>query len=510
MAGRMLLSRRFLHGLRVVYKDEKLKQMLKKLGIQLQKGQINHDEDQGHAREIEEPSSRLKPVATIRQPPLHHQNILSYYYDIISHMSEDDLIIQQNCDQGRQLFSVPSDHFLDRKSIIANLPDEINLQDSKQMEQVDEIYKKLSELDNDKLVHLKYYKRYLNDYDDPVQTLIQGFNGIDKKFKLLRRMEIDSLSLAPGAYLYLENLFNLPYNVVGFDRLFLGLPLRKEPIEKCLPQEFVEDLPWFSTKVSLHKRDLDFIDPEHSVLVDPKKITKHYRNKMDGYRKHVDMPPNLIVIPDITRYHQLPQNPDISVRIENEILLMRKMLVNEISGVLKAGSPLTRHVEFLFKDLKTNQWKLCESRLRNTDSMYEYRNVEKEFNLVPNFANIMRSVKHRRQLKAHLVKLFLINVEDQVDILTRIKYLDDKAIEKFLQKLVQNINNVIKYKLMHHFKPIKIPCDIDALMFEPYQNSNPHFKRLHWLNRWKLDREFRPVRRVGVRCNWGNFDNYVE
>ncbi|CAN3370024.1 hypothetical protein DICA2_F29822 [Diutina catenulata] len=497
---------RMFHASRPWRKDEKSKQLLKDLGLSLQKGQIAHEDE-----------PEIAPHSPPQSAPHNSQNsqqqLLSHYYDTVSHMTCDDLAIQLHCDSDRQLFSSASGHYLDRKSMIRDLPDSLDLFNPDDMAKIDDVYAALEKLDEDDTVHAKYFQRYLTRYDDPVQLLIQKFNGIDKKFKLLRRKEIDSLSLAPGAYLYHENLFGVPYNVVGFDRSISGLPLRKSGVETCYPQEFIEDLQSFRTTIPVHKRDLDFISVDSStVLVDPKKVTKHYTSKLErinSYLKKLDAPPNSISVASIDGYRQLALDPDVVARIDTEILLVRKSLVHEISTVLKAGSPATRHVEFAASELKHNLYRLCESQSRSTDTIFEFRHLDKQFNPVPNYAMAMRTVKHRRQLKRHLAKLFLINCEEQIDILTRIKYLDDRAIDKFMAKLVHNIGNVVKYKLMPLFKPVTVPRGCDAWVFAPYSAPNPAFKRLHWVNRWKhTDRGGWPMRRGTVRCNWRHLDDY--
>jgi len=493
-------------------KDEKSKQLLKELGMNLQKGQLKNDESTPVDRDDDSPSPK---------PGDNHKNAMNQYFDTISHMTSDDLIIQTNLDQGRQLFSFPLEHFIDRKTTLRNLPNEIDLFDPKQLEEIDSIYSKLAALDNDKSVHLKYFKRYLSKYDNPVTLLIQQFNGINKKFKLLRRKEMDNLSLAPGAYLYHENLFKLPYNVIGFDRSISGLPLRKSQEQvKCWPQEFVEDLQMFRTKIPIQKRDLDFIEHDESTTnINPMKInqkslsrsskTDQINNFLSNIYNKIDVPEKTIMIDSIDDYQSVNLNQNLIIRIESEILLIKKSLQLEIEQVMKNTSNSRSILMFGNQTLKHNQFKLCETNTSNTNNILVINYNLKQFNLIPNYALLMRNRRHLNFLKMHLMKIFLINLEDQIDTLFRIKYYRNKDMDKFMKRLVNSIRNVIKFKLLKLFKPLAIPTAYDALIYSPYKNSG--FKRIYWLN------DFRPKTNDGIRCrksalciNWKNLDNLIE
>ncbi|KAG2734042.1 hypothetical protein G9P44_003567 [Scheffersomyces stipitis] len=591
---------------RQLCKDEKSKQLLKNLGLSLQKGNIKSEEtDREPSSEDPIPTSTASASATTTAqnsvatqqnaassttttsttasspssssstvasqvtatpsepliPPVHSSkddilppyyaseqqenlNKLNDLYDTISHMTVDDLRIQQNLDQGRQLFSFNSQHCLNRKEIIRNLPDELDLFNPEELRKIESIYDKLGKLDGDKTVQFKYFKRYLRKYDDPITVLIQQFNGISKKFKLLRRKEIDNLSLAPGAYLYNENLFNLPYNVVGFDRSISGLPLRNGKhrlVDRCYPQEFVEDLQMYRTKIPIHKRDLDFIEmDENSTNVDPSKILKsnqlankelsgningnelskpdQINNYLNSIYHQLEVPKNSILIDSVDNYNSLDLHNDVVIRIENEVLLMKKTLQHEIESHMKS-SLNSRFLMYSNQELKHNQFKLCETHSTNSvnsSSLLIINYHLKEFSMIPNYSIILNSIRQQNKLRNHLYKIFLINLEDQIDTLFRIKYYNDRDMNKFMKRIVQNIGNVIKFKLLKLFKPLYVKGDYDAVIYNPYLNKSNCFKRVYWLNssarRFDVEIKNRKtiLRKGGLMLKWKKFDNLIE
>lgn len=498
LSARPAEQKRLFHVMSRLRKDEKSKQLLKGLGMSLQKGNLSHQEEseedysktKGDDLLSEEGSQKLSSQALTEKK--NHLNKLMDAYDSISHMSVDDLAIQKNLDEGKQ-FSFPSEHYLDRKKIIRNLPDEIDIFNTP-MKIIKKTYADLSKLDQDKSVHLKYYKRYLKKYDDPINHLIQEFNGITAKFKLLRRREIDNLSLAPGAFLYNENLLNNPYNVIGFDRSISGLPLRNgknKLTDATYPKEFIEDLQMFRKKLPVHKRDLDFIEyEENSVNVNPSRIKNNRTSKekemdkvLDSLYEQLDFPKSTILVDAVDNYKTLNLNPDALIRVENEILYFKKSLQQEIESYMKANG--NKLLMFRFQDLKTNQFRLCEAKLpSNINSSLVIVNYSlKEFNMIPYFASLMSTRHHKTLLKRHLFKTFMFNLEDQVDTLFRIKYYEERLMNKFMKKLTRNIEQTIRFKLIRLFQPIIKDSEFrlyDAFLFKP--NTKNAFKRIYWLN----------------------------
>ncbi|ODV78815.1 uncharacterized protein CANTADRAFT_53269 [Suhomyces tanzawaensis NRRL Y-17324] len=485
-------------------------------------------------------TSKLEPASSQYQDSIDR---LHAAYNVVSHMTTDDLMIQKNLDQERQLFSNNSNHFLNRKDIVKHLPEEVDLFNPEELKRIEEIYEKLTLLDTDKSVQYKYYKRYLKKYSDPVLIMIQEFNGINKKFKLLRRKESESLSLNPGAYYYNENLLGAPYNVIGFDTTISGLPLRSgkhKVSEKFYPQEFVEDLQMYRTKIPIYKRDLDFIEQEESFRnINPKKVLllkqdnaqadlstpeqlNHFFSKIYN---QLEIPLNAININSVENYNCLNLNNETVIRVENEILLMKKSLQHEIETVMMKSSLNSRvMIHNNPNHLKHNQYRLYETKSSDfidSSALVVINHHIKEFNLIPNYALILNTLKQHKNLRNHLYKVFLINLEDQIDILFRIKYINEKEMNRFMKRMIKNIGHTIKFKLEKLFKPLwktdttKTTANYDALIFSPYLNHTNCFKRIYWLNNRVRNfddgvKNTRVLRRSGLQINWKSLDNLVE
>ncbi|KAK6462624.1 hypothetical protein DFJ63DRAFT_169278 [Scheffersomyces coipomensis] len=488
--------------------------------------------------------------------------LLQDAYDTTSHMTTDDIIIQINFDQGRQLFAFNSDHYLNRKQIIRNLPNEIDLFNKDDLAKIDDIYQQLQQLDHDKTTQMKYFKRYLKKYDDPIINLIQEFNGISKKFKLLRRKEIDNLSLSMGSYLYNENLFNLPYNVVGFDRSISGLPLRSggkhELTEKLYPQEFIEDLQMFREKIPIHKRDLDFVelDDQESINIDPRHTSMNHsrsmmveqeintenlstQTKLEQIDEFLDKfinntktqpqakPQNSILVSNIEHYDSLDLRNDLKKKIESEVLLLKRTLQIEIENYLKLNLKNFTKL-YLNNDqinsIRPNQYKLYDfSSVKppNNSTIVIINYNFKDFSMLPPYSVVLNSRKQLNQLRNHLYKLFLINLDDQIDTLFRIKYLEEKDMKKFMEKTLKTIGNIISIRLLKLLKPYHEE-DVDALLYSPYLSDEDslNYKRIYWVNnqtrrkslvtRYNHKNRDRLINKSALKVDYKKFDNSVE
>lgn len=406
-------------------------------------------------------------------------------YESISHMTSEDVQIQHNLDQGAQFQTFDSDHYLDRKRLIREIPDEIDIFTASD-EEIKRTYDNLDQLDKDKSVQFKYYKRYLKRYDDPVSHLIQLFNGIDSKFKMLRRREIDNLSLSPGSFYYKENLLSNPYNVVGFDRSISGFPLRsgKNKLDSSYPQEFIEDLQMYRKKIPVQKRDLDFIEPEEAPYnVDPSRLTRHNKSEMDSILDDINhemtATRNTFSIRSIRDYQPIPIRNSLQASIEREILEMKLQLQKEIEATMTTKG--SRLLMFNQDEIRTNFYKFCEAKSfkpASGSSLIIVNYNIRELSILPPFYFTMNSRKQQRGVHRHLMKLFMINLEDQIDTLMRIKYQNDSDISKFMKKLANNIRKVISTKLSEVFE--KKVLDVDAVVYKPLLDKP--FKRILWSN----------------------------
>lgn len=203
------------------------KDQLRKLGSILQKGKVGDQADnetrKGTALKID--SRPEVPPSEADELPLDlavKENIdeLEDSYETIAFMTKDDVLIQENLDDGGQFGSFPSQHFLDRKALLRSLPDEVDLLDTP-WEEIERIYSTLNRLDEDKAVHAKYMKRFGIEENDLLTKLRLGKN-LDDMCKAGRRGE--KYDVPKGLERVFKRLY--PYNVVGFDRSLLGVPLR--------------------------------------------------------------------------------------------------------------------------------------------------------------------------------------------------------------------------------------------------------------------------------------------
>ena len=452
-------------------------------------------------------------------------------YDSIAYMSVDDLAIQNNLDEGRQ-FSFPSEHCLDRKKIVKELPVELDLF---KLENVDlkKIYENLEKLDTDKSVQLKYLKRYVKNYDDLMTNILQEFNGINSKFKMLRRNEASSLPLSPFSFYRNENLFKHSYNVVGFDKSISGLPLYSEKNrcpDESYPKEFIEDLQMFRNKIPIFKRDINFLEYEdNSVNVDPKFLSKGARNQFEtNVNKILDIiyenevPEFALKCENIDEYNFiLIMNRKLLESLEGEILHLRELLEKEIKFLLTKNGD--RLLLLANQEIKTNQFRLCEvtkpDQIMPGQVVILNHNL-KQFNIFPNYSYILNSRRQYKRLFNHFFKLFLINLEDQIDMLIRLKYSKSNEMDAFINHLKSIIETTLNNKFM-------IPCLVFAKSLA-YQNrltsrcdalfhrtaKSSLFTRIYWLNYKKYPSTSRALpshnRRGCIRINHKDFSDYTK
>lgn len=447
-----------------------------------------------------------------RTPPKIDQS--SELYQRVVRMSPDDLAIQNNFNHDRGLFAQDYGHYLDRNALINLLPDEVDITDMAQMRKVRDIYTSLDKLDADRNVHQKYYRLFL-DTDDLMTLLSQEVNNIKGKFRLLRRggqeldLSFNNMYVDPSI-----SPHNLRYNVIGYDSLWSGLPLDHKKKENTdFPREFLADLQPFSTKVKLHKRDVDFMerDDESHHIVDTRDngVPDDYRAE-DAFGDRMSSVSEvetqmrqrnigLIFVDSVDDYRilelELERNPrgffpDV---LMVEVQLLQTRLKNEIHEVMvgsKAADAL-----YLMGDtgFRSSGFQLCNNQPNvfgheGLDFRVEY--PTKEFNEVPNYALVLNSLAQLNRLRAHLLRVFMVNIRDQIDILFRIKHRTDEAQRAYMSNLVADIDDIIRARLLPRFdtwdnkelyrngKRI-YQRNYDALVFSPYKNGA--FKRIYWV-----------------------------
>lgn len=429
-------------------------------------------------------SERALPTSVFDSPP---DDLLQHSYESVAYMSAEDISIQRGFDNKGPFSSFPSSHFIDRRAILRNLPDEIDAFSALNTD-LNNIYGKLHALDSDRAVQLKYYRRYLKNYGDPVARLLQQFNRIDEKFKRLRRYEAEKLLLDPGAFFYNMNLCNVPYNVVGFDRSVSGMPLQlaKNRLNKSLPQEFIEDLVLQGPKIRLHKRDLNFKD-ETTHTVDPALLHRHRSDDLarhlETVREKMKLPRNLVVVPDVSRYRLV----DIGLlylanETEIRILALKRLLQDDIVDHMVNGGP--REMMSRPLNLLNNHFLLCEDVVRSERfnlSLVFFKYAVKTFNLIPIYGLLLNTRRQVRYLHTHLVKIALLNVEDQVDRLCCIKHRTPPEMRRFMADVRSRVNTIVRDLLRIALEDrLGRNAAQDALIHNANEPSS--FRRIYWTN----------------------------
>lgn len=463
------------------------KDQLRKLGSILLKGKVGEQSDKdtrkGTALNIQ--SKQEAPPSTADELSLDlavKENIdeLEDSYETIAFMTKDDVLIQENLDAGGQFGAFPSKHFLDRKALIRSLPDEVDMLDTP-WEEIERIYSTLNRLDEDKAVHAKYMKRFGIDEKDLMTRLRLGKN-LDDMCKAGRRGE--KYDVPKGLERVFKRLY--PYNVVGFDRSILGVPLRngrhslksndEDKARKQIPEELVRDSRPFDTKVPVHKIDVNFFEEDQL-----KESISPYDLKPlppEDLLRSIGKP---MLFDDIDNYKKI-EHPSVELldRIERETLTLKDSLYLEIArkmipsntDVVNLNAPKLRTSEYVIA-LKDHH----ATALSGPSLSYRY----KYFDLVPIYGMLLTSRKHCNNLYKHLFKVILINLEEHIDVLTRIKYKLPEESQAFLGKLYAKIHRVISDKLM----PMAVDCrlkfsiEYQAVIHKHITTLN--FSRLYWL-----------------------------
>ncbi|KAI5963422.1 hypothetical protein CANMA_003601 [Candida margitis] len=513
-------TRRCFHQSFVTYKDEKL---LKNLADSFQKGDIRpvdeHNKDKSKNEDKEEDEEEANSLSAL--PTNQIDEFESY-----SVMNKQQFLFQMGLDGDKPFMSFHNPHFIDSKQILRNLPDQIDVLNPEDMKRIDEIYHQLQQLDANPAMHEKFLKRYFYDHDNDLMKLGQYMRGINSKFKMLRRNESDKFNPESAVHEYINDKMKHPYNVVGFDRSFIGMPLRKLEREKegVLPREFVQDLPAFDSKINLKKFDLNFMEKDGSINVDPTFVTPlkelyDYENKnysgggvyspaksaqraTHAYlTSKLGLPRFNIQIANTEDYNRLKlNNHQITNRIEQEIRVMKKSLLEEIKTTVENSNAHLMSSDTHNDYIKSNQYILCAIKEELQGTVY----IWKSFSILPAYFMLPLNKRRERHLVNHLFKLFLINVEEKIDILFKIKYDRARDTQKFMKNVIKNIGHTIKFRLWRYFKTtknslnassaaatisssIQLPLlktnfkNKQAVIYSPFKNSP--FKRIYWIRK---------------------------
>lgn len=518
------LSRRCFHPSCITYKDEKI---LKNLADLFQKGDIRpvdeQNKDKSNNKDPEEDEEDSTHSSTL--PTNQIDEFESY-----SVMNKQQFLFQMGLDGDKPFMSFHNPHFIDSKKILRNIPDQIDVLDPKDMDRVQEIYHQLQQLDSNPAMHEKFLKRYFYDYENDLMKLGQNMRGINSKFKMLRRNESEKFNPESVIHEYVNDKMKHPYNVVGFDRSFIGMPLRKNlENEAVLPREFIQDLPAFDSKITLKKFDLNFMEKDGSTNVDPTFVTPlkelfDYENKNYSgggiYSSPSSSPAKLaqrathayltsklglprynIQIQNTEDYNRLKlNNHQITNRIEQEIRVMKKSLLEEIRTTVESSNAHLMSSDTHNDYIKSNQYILCAIKEELQGTVY----IWKSFSILPVYFMLPLTKRRERHLVNHLFKLFLINLEEKIDILFKIKYDRARDTQKFMKNVIKNIGHTIKFRLWRYFKTtknslnassaaatisssIQLPLlktnfkNKQAVIYSPFKKSP--FKRIYWILR---------------------------
>lgn len=453
------------------HKDDYKK--LKSLGSQLLQGKV------GEGR-------RLTPVK-VAPPPDHlsldaavKENIddLEDSFEKVAFMTKDDIAIQENLDGGRQFGGFAPLHFFDRRELIRSLPDEVDMQSTPWTE-IDRVYRLLERLDRDAAVHAKYLKKFgIHDHD--LVTKFRLGNNLRDMCQAGRRGE--KYEVPKGLERVFRKLYR--YNVVGFDRSLVGVPLRsgKHAVEPGrgdygVPAELIRDMRPFDTKVPVHKMDVNYLDEdqlkESISPFDPKPLAA------EEMLRDVGKP---IFFDSIEQYRKVG-HPAVEVldRIEKETLQLKDALYLEMARKMAPGADA---VGFNSPRVKTNEWVVAArahdaTTVSGPTTSYQFR----QFDLVPVYGVVLATVKHYNRLYRHLFRVILINMADHVDVLTRVKYRLPHEADAFMRKLYGKIHRVVAHRLMpvalrHR---LRVPKQYHAVLHK--HNLSGNFLRICWVRK---------------------------
>lgn len=460
----------------------KNKSDLKELGSFLHKGKVGDGNNPRRSTDLDLDPQTQEPPQELPLDVAVQENIdaLEDNFETVAFMTKDDVAIQESFDQGSQFGSFPSLHFLDRKALIRSLPDEIDTSAMLAAE-VDRIYELLRMLDEDRAVHQKYVKKFGIDPNDLITRLRMGRN-LDDMCKAGRRGE--RYEMPKGLERVFRKLYQ--YNVVGFDRSLVGVPLRggrhgkmgSKDVPGAFPVEMIQDMRPFDTKVPVHKVDVNFLDDDQlkeSILpYDLKPLPP------EDLLRDVGKP---LFIDTIDNYRKVEHGSlEVPTRVEKETLSLKDLLYLEIARkMIPTGVDV---INFNMPKMKTNEYLIASRDHDATPTLGPTTSYRfKHFDLIPIYGMVLGTIKHYNNLYKHLFKVMLINLDEHVDVLTRIKYSLAEESEAFMRKLYGKIHRIISNKLMplalkHR---MKIPLRYDAVLHKRILSLN--FLRIYWIRK---------------------------
>lgn len=466
-----------------------VKTQLAKLGKSLLSGEVTSHSDSPSITEDPDPLPRSKTLTALEECSQKYKAELEESYSTLIQMSEDDIAIQNNFSRGLQWGGHSPSHFLDRGAAYRSIPDSIDLSKSS-WDEIERVYGVLQDLDHDKALFERALK--LANSKAPIP---RSRNRQEKAFfescRDLRRGVTSKIPLTIDQI----TKFVFPYNVVGFDKTFLGFPLKGiEAVsnngEKLLPQELVEDFNSpFSTEITLKKEYVNIVD--YDVMKNC--IEPHYSRPKDLKKvlKSIGKP---IFVEDISNYDNLgPPLLPLVEAIHDEIKLLCRSLESEntIKPVAEKKSDTDNEsdVDILAMLTRANGFSMIKSGTHVLASKHQdatiqegptYKYLIKSFDIVPFCGMNFVTRKQYHLFYRHLFKVVLINCERQIDTLTRVKYKLPTEVDNFTRRLYGRIHRAIETKIIP--VALKHRCvyslRFDLILYKPMKDSP--FLRLYW------------------------------
>ncbi|RCK57574.1 hypothetical protein Cantr_06678 [Candida viswanathii] len=540
------ISLRSFHRTVKLLKDDKREHLLKELGASLQKGAINEktnkkdkdgkelQEEEGQELADKDPTSSENPnteeslsggvdeAQEAHSKELVRQRLNDLYHASVD-MTDKQFFLQLALDGDKPFMSTIPVNLIERKRILEELPDTLDLFNPDDMSKVDDIYSKLSRLDSDREMHAVCLQPFYKVEPNDLMLLEQGWKGISEKLKLFRRKEYDRFNPHTIIFEHLYDRRYYPYNVPGFDRSIFGMLLGNAIDEKAFPREFIQDLPSFGNIITLKKRDARPGKQEMSdsdILLNPEKViplqdvvNAHNRGKPTIVNRLVHKKnKDLVVIKNCLSYQQLRlRDTDNQIKmairlIEQDVRTKQAELAEEIKRCLQADNikVLSPTLPSSQPDIKTGFFRVvCVSRVFIPELPWEVYGVlnSRSFNMLPNYVVLSGRRfprKLNRRLNNHIYKVFLINLEAQIEQLQKIRYVNATQRAEFQKRLRKRIEFLINRKLRSYFKTyFRHRTDIndptkgfsyyseswepyDAVLFKPYIDRC--YQRIYWIS----------------------------
>ena len=460
-----------------------------RLGESLLKGEVLASDPQP-----QEPPEPLEPSpSALQECAERHRADLEDNYATIVHMSEDDIRIQRNFARGLQWGGHTPRHFFDRAAAYRAVPAGADLLTTPWTELL-RVYTTLELLDTDK----ELFERALKLANGRMTAGNDRARQEKKFFQSCRNLR---RGVAPRAPSVADQILAvLPYNVVGFDLTVLGFPLGGAKAvdadgKRLWPQDLIEDLRPFDTALSFRKEYVNIVD-----LDVVKNCVEPQYAPAERVKDALSVIGRPVFVENVADYTSIgPQLLQLVDVICAEIKHLQRSLVadqnakrppaDERSAADVSTGPELDLVSLLsrateFPVIKTGTHILAS---RHEDATVQngpqFHYFIRWFDMVPFFGMNLVTRKQHHLFYRHIFKMFLVNCEPQIELLTRLKYKLPTGVRTFLRRLYGRIHTAIKNKVL----PVALQhrcvylLRFDAVVHQPMRGSG--FLRLYWIKK---------------------------